>query len=31
MPKVFEKGGLKFLFYSDEGGEPMHVHVKGTL
>ncbi len=29
MPKIFEKRGFKFFFYSNEGNEPPHVHVKG--
>jgi len=30
MPKVFEKNGYKFFFYSNEGNprEPLHVHIK---
>ena len=27
MPKVFEKDGYKFLFYSNEH-RPIHVHVR---
>ncbi len=27
MPKIFEENGFKFFFYSDEGDEPIHVHV----
>ena len=28
MPKIFEKNGFRFFFYSAEGDEPCHVHVK---
>lgn len=28
MPKVLELQGFKFFFYSDEGNEPAHVHIK---
>lgn len=30
MPKVFEKDGFKFFFFSNEGNplEPCHVHVR---
>ncbi len=30
MPKIFEKNGYKFFFYSNEGNprEPLHVHIK---
>lgn len=27
MPKIFEKDGYKFFFYSNEH-EPIHVHVR---
>jgi len=27
MPKIFEKHGYKFFFYSNEHG-PIHVHVR---
>lgn len=27
MPKVFDKKGYRFYFYSHEAGEPPHVHV----
>jgi hypothetical protein len=27
MPTVFKKDGFRFYFYSEEGNEPMHVHV----
>jgi len=27
MPKVFEKDGFRFLFYSNEH-RPIHVHVR---
>ena len=31
MPVVFQKGGLRYFFFSNEGSprEPPHVHVKG--
>lgn len=28
MPEVFRVGSLVFHFYSDEGFEPPHVHVR---
>ncbi|MDD4193351.1 MAG: DUF4160 domain-containing protein [Mangrovibacterium sp.] len=28
MPKVLEVKGYKFFFYSSEGDEPCHIHVK---
>lgn len=28
MPTIFEWNGWKFLFYSAEGQEPPHVHVR---
>lgn len=28
MPEVFRKYGFVFFFYSNEGGEPMHIHVR---
>ena len=28
MPKVFEAEGFRFFFYSNEGREPIHVHVE---
>lgn len=28
MAKVFRKFGFVFFFYSNEGQEPMHVHVR---
>ncbi len=28
MPTVFEAGGYRFFFYSDETQEPPHVHVE---
>ena len=28
MPSVAEIDGYKFFFYSNEGNEPPHVHVK---
>ena len=30
MPVVLRALGLRFLFYSDEGTEPPHVHVVGN-
>ena len=28
MPEVFRAEGYVFFFYSNEGQEPMHVHVR---
>lgn len=28
MPRVFSYGGLDYFFYSNEGREPMHIHVR---
>jgi len=28
MPEIFRKYGFVFFFYSNEGQEPMHVHVR---
>lgn len=28
MPEVFRKHGFVFFFYSNEGQEPMHIHVR---
>ncbi|MDY0084344.1 MAG: DUF4160 domain-containing protein [Bacteroidales bacterium] len=28
MPEIFRKLGFVFFFYSNEGQEPMHVHVR---
>jgi hypothetical protein len=28
MPTVFRIGGYRFHFYSDEGTEPPHIHVR---
>jgi hypothetical protein len=30
MPKIFNRDGFKFFFYSNEGNprEPLHVHIK---
>ena len=28
MPEVFRKYGFVFFFYSNEGNEPMHIHVR---
>ena len=30
MPEVFRELGFVFFFYSNEGQEPMHVHVRKT-
>jgi hypothetical protein len=30
MPEVFRKYGFVFFFYSNEGQEPMHIHVRKT-
>ncbi len=27
MPTVFTKNGFRFFFYSEEGNEPIHIHV----
>ena len=27
MPTVFRKDGYRFFFYSEEGAEPIHIHV----
>ena len=27
MPVILRIKGFKFYFYSNEGGEPMHIHV----
>ena len=27
MPAVFRSGPYRFFFYSDEGTEPIHIHV----
>ena len=27
MPTVLYKNGYRFFFYSQEGNEPMHVHI----
>lgn len=29
VPTVFREKGFRFLFYSNEGREPCHVHVIG--
>lgn len=31
MPRVFQIGGLRFFFYSNEGREPPHVHVRREM
>ena len=28
MPTVFRKGPYRFFFYSNEGNEPVHIHVE---
>lgn len=28
MPEVFREDGFVFFFYSNEGNEPMHVHIR---
>jgi hypothetical protein len=28
MPEVFRELGFVFFFYSNEGDEPMHIHVR---
>jgi hypothetical protein len=28
MPTVLRIGGLRFHFYSDEGEEPPHIHIR---
>jgi hypothetical protein len=28
MPEVFRELGFVFFFYSNEGNEPMHIHVR---
>jgi hypothetical protein len=28
MPEVFRKYGFVFFFYSNEGQEPVHIHVR---
>jgi hypothetical protein len=28
MPLIFTKDGYRFFFYSNEGYEPIHVHVE---
>ena len=29
MPTVLKEKGYRFFFYSKEGNEPPHIHVKG--
>lgn len=29
MPTVLRVGSFRFHFYSDEGSEPPHIHVRG--
>lgn len=28
MPTILRKDGFRFFFYSNEGGEPPHIHVE---
>lgn len=28
MPTVFYVGAYRFFFYSEEGGEPAHIHIE---
>jgi hypothetical protein len=28
MPTVFQDGAYDFIFFSSDGGEPAHIHVK---
>ncbi len=28
MPKIYEQNSYRFFFYSAEGDEPCHVHIK---
>jgi hypothetical protein len=28
MPEVFREFGFVFFFYTNEGAEPMHIHVR---
>ena len=28
MPEVFRELGFVFFFYANEGGEPLHIHVR---
>lgn len=28
MPLVFNKNSYKFFFYSNEGTEPVHIHIR---
>ena len=28
MPEVFREEGFVFFFYTNEGNEPMHIHVR---
>ena len=28
MPTVFRIGSFRFFFFSDEGNEPVHIHVQ---
>jgi len=30
VPTVLRKGGFRFYFYSNDRGEPRHVHVDGN-
>jgi hypothetical protein len=28
MPKILREGPYRFFFYSNEGGEPPHIHIQ---
>jgi len=28
MPRLFKVNGIRFFFFSNEGNEPIHVHVE---
>jgi hypothetical protein len=30
MPTVLKKGKFRFFFFSNEGSEPMHIHVESN-
>ena len=30
MPTVLKTGGLRFFFFSNEGNEPIHIHVESN-
>lgn len=29
MPKIHLEAGFRFYFYSNEGNEPAHIHIRG--